>query len=723
MEKIMNLKGKFLAASIVVALVALPTVAMAADTTVAVTKEGAAVTAIQSGDAIKVTSSSPIDASGSISQSLASVWSKESLHLTDPASIVLPEGWTLEYTTDSETWSAEVPADLTTVTGVRAVGDVSSNGKNLFETKANSQVVVTQSNFQGSSGGDGFSVTFGGDRVYNVFHHDSLLRVDCHVKSTGASCYEGATSFTGYQTGRYSEAYWDATRQALWVQAYQISSAKSGMVCVDYSDKAHPKLCATAFVPLETSRGQFDMETSTRIENKVYVINQKTWNLLCFDIAAGAACANSGFALPNSGAAANNYYWGRVSSAGDGKVYWATWNKMGCYDPATNALCGTELTISNTEAQFPMFPVRNAAGVLQGMCLFSSKQCINSSGALVDVLPTALSTWMTAHAIPEWNTNDAGIWAEQNNKIYLPVGPSDSAGNDVYCFDFKTAAACDGFSGSAVGGEIYAIIPDPSIPNCMWTNGNKGQLTTFNGKTGLAGCSLDYPIVEMPYSAVAPRMACNESGRVLTWDTITFNIPDGLTASQLKVTILDSNGAPIEGWTDVSPNAKGVLDMNSLTVESTGTKPTIQVNAGIVEEALLSQLTANVKFEAEDPQLCFDLNVLPSCPDFTPTAGDLSVPDGLIQSAAISTSSAGKTVAAGEADITLTGTNTETVCAASLARMALPDLEEPDTDTTGGTTDDKELADTGADSGIAALAVLALMMLAAGSVLVTRTKR
>ena len=45
----MNLKGKFLAASIVVALVALRTVAMAADTTVAVTKEGAAVTAIQSG--------------------------------------------------------------------------------------------------------------------------------------------------------------------------------------------------------------------------------------------------------------------------------------------------------------------------------------------------------------------------------------------------------------------------------------------------------------------------------------------------------------------------------------------------------------------------------------------------------------------------------------------------------------------------------------------------
>lgn len=710
----MKLTGKIITAAVVAALVALPTVALAADITVSATKDGAAATAIQSGDTIRVTSASPIDVSGSISQILSSVWSRESLQLSDPTSIVLPEGWSLEYTTDSENWTAEVPADLKTVTGIRAVGDVSSNGKNMFETKATSQVVVTQSNFQGASGGDGFSVTFGGDRVYNIFHHDTLMRVDCHVKSTGASCYGGVTTFNGYQTGRYSEGYWDAVRQVLWVQAYQTATAKSGMACVDYSDQAHPKLCTTAFVPLETSRGKFDMETSTRIANKVYVINQKTWNLLCFDIAAGAACPNNGFSLPNSGAAANDYYWGRVSSAGDGKVYWATWNKMGCYDPATNALCGTELTISNTDHQFPMFPVRNAAGELQGMCLYSSKQCINSSGALVDVLPAALSTWMSANPIPEWNTNDAGIWAEQNNKIYLPDATNplqaDSAGDNVYCFDYKTGAACAGFSGASVGGQIYAIVTDPSIPNCLWTNGNKGQITTFNGKTGLAGCSLDYPIVEMPYSAIAPRMACNEDGRVLKWESAKFNLPAGLTPAQLNVTILDSNGSPIDGWTDIHPDSKGVLNMKTLTVDQTGTKPTIQVNAGTVEESLLSQLTANVKYEAEDAQLCFDLSVLPTCPDFTPAAGDVSVPDGLIQAAALTTNSAGKTVAGGEAETTLTGTNPDTVCAASIAKVAIPNLEP-----------DVSLADTGGDTGV--IAVLALMMLVAGTVLVTRTNR
>jgi len=708
----MNLRSKFLSAGIAIALVAMPTVAMAAGTTLAVTKDGDVVTAIQSGDTIDVTSSGSIDAAGSINKILASVWSKESLQLTDPASIVLPEGWTLEYTTDSENWSADVPEDLTTVTGVRAVGDVSSNGKNTFETKATSQVVATQANFQGASGGDGFSVTFGGDRVYNVFHHDNAIRVDCHIKGTGASCYGGVTTFNGYQTGRYSEAYWDSARSVLWVQAYQVSSAKSGMACVDYSDKANPALCATAFVPLETSRGQYDMETSTRIGDKVYVINQKTWNLLCFDIKTAAACANNGFSLPNNGLAENNYYWGRVSSAGDGKVYWTTWNKMGCYDPATNALCGPAIAISNETEQFPMFPVRNAAGVLQGMCLFASKQCINSSGASVDVLPASLSTWMSAHPIPDWNNSDAGIWAEQNNRLYLPVGPTDDVGpgakDDAYCFDFKTGAACAGFSGVGVGAEIYAFVADPSIPNCMWTNGNKGKITTFNGLTGAAGCSLDYPVVEMPYTALAPRLACNEEGRVLTWDTITFNIPEGLTAAQLKVTVLNSDGSPISGWTDLKPNAQGVLNMNALTVEKTGTKPTIQVNAGVVDEALLTQLTANVKFQAEDPQLCFKLSVVPNCPELTPAPGDLSVPDGLIQAAAISTSSEGKTISAGDANATLDGENTGTVCAASIAKMLLPEVEQED------------LADTGGGSGTIALVVLALMMLVGGSVLVTR---
>jgi hypothetical protein len=92
----------------------------------------------------------------------------------------------------------------------------------------------------------------------------------------------------------------------------------------------------------------------------------------------------------------------------------------------------------------------------------------------------------------------------------------------------------------------------------------------------------------------------------------------------------------------------------------------------------------------------------------TPTPGDLSVPDGLIQAAAISTNSAGETTTAGDENASLTGTNTETVCAASITKMLLPEVEQ------------EALADTGGNSGVITLAVIALMMLIGGSVVINR---
>lgn len=707
---------KVLASALVLTIATFPAIATA-DTTVDVTKEGAPATGIESGDTVRVTSSSPISTTGAISQTLAATWSKESLRLGDPSSVVLPEGWTLEYTTDGETWSATAPADLATVTGIRAVGDVTTDGKNSFQTKATGQIVATQDNFQGSSGGDGYSLTFGADRVYNVFHHDGSLRVDCHVKATGASCYGGATQFLGFTTGNASEAFWDSSRSALWALARNSSTGQGGFACVDYSDKPNPKLCETNFVALGAVNTAQELGVSARIGDKIYVINEADWKLLCLDIKTAAACANNGFQLPGTAAPGDKTLYGRVATAGDGKIYFSTTSSLGCYNPETNALCGPAIAVGQAGGQYPMFPVRNADGDLLGMCFFRTQQCLDGEGATVNVLPVSLALWLTNNPLPNWNTYNAGNWAEQNNKIYLNDGPAGTATPDVYCFDYTTGEACAGFSGRNVGVRIYVVVADPSIPNCLWTNGDAGQITTFNGKTGLPGCSLEYPVIEMPYNAVAPRLACNESGRVLTWDTIQFEIPDGIEAGDLKVTMLNSDGNPIPGWVDVSPDAKGVLSMKSLTVATTGTKPTIQVNAGIVDEALLLQLKANVKFEAEDPQLCFDLVVEPNCPDFEPAAGELTVPDGLIQTAAITTSSAGKALAAGEAEVTLDGTNTDGVCPATLARLALPEIGPEES---GGGSD---LAESGGDSGLLLLAAFALIMAIGGSLLIRLARR
>jgi len=709
----MQITRKILAAALAVAIVGFPTMAIAAETTITVTKNGSSATSIQSGDTISVTNSSPIDVSGELTQTLASVWSKESLQLAGTSSIVAPDGWTLEYQNGEATWVSAAPEDLTTVTGVRAVGNLKSNGDNVFVTVAKSRIVVRQENFQGSSGGDGFDLTFGGDYVFNVFHHDGQVRVDCHVKATGESCFGGINAFSGYSTSNSSSSYWDGTKSRLWVASMRNSDNQGGFTCVDFS-RPTASLCPTEFVALGQVGNAAALGISTRSGDQAYIVNGTSFKLMCLDVKAGAACANNGFQLPSSAENNPDYYaYGRAASAGDGKVYWSTYNKMGCYNPKTNALCGQAIELNTTAAQYPLFPVRNASGTLLGMCAFSTKQCISPAGLSVDVITPAMASWMSEHPLPSVTAYNVGQWAEQANRIYINDGFRDGFSGDVSCFNYTTGAPCVGFAGTDVGTRIYSIVPDPSVPNCLWTNGDAGQITTFSGKTGVLGCTMEFPIVEMPYSAIAPRMACDETGRLLTWGSMKFNSPNGISISQLKVSIFDTRGNPIEGWTDVTPNAQGVIDMRSLSVAVSGTKPSLQVSAGTVDKDLLAQLTAIVSFEAAAPQLCFDLRVSAKCPDFTPVEGDLSVADGLIQVTAVSTNSAGKAVASGEASTTLTGTNSDQVCAASIRRITIPYVPKPD----------PEIADTGADSGVIALAVLALMMLVAGSVLVTRANR
>jgi hypothetical protein len=151
--------------------------------------------------------------------------------------------------------------------------------------------------------------------------------------------------------------------------------------------------------------------------------------------------------------------------------------------------------------------------------------------------------------------------------------------------------------------------------------------------------------------------------------------------------------------------------MQSLSVAVSGTKPSLQVTAGEIDQALLARLTASVRFESGSPQLCFDLTASANCPDLTLQPGDLSVPDGLIQVSAVSTTSNGQAVAAGEAEVELTGTNTSTVCTASVARETLPDVPDPI---------EPVLPETGGGTGIYALAIMALFMTASGTWLVVR---
>jgi hypothetical protein len=134
--------------------------------------------------------------------------------------------------------------------------------------------------------------------------------------------------------------------------------------------------------------------------------------------------------------------------------------------------------------------------------------------------------------------------------------------------------------------------------------------------------------------------------------------------------VLDTSGSPITGWTDLSITSGGVLDISSLSVSQSGTSPTIQVQAGSVDGALLDDITGVVKFESSAPELCLVLKAAQVCPSVTPDPTDTSVPNGLIQSIAVTTPAAGNSVGS-EFNATIAGTNTGSVCAPTIALMSI----------------------------------------------------
>lgn len=634
-----------------------PSQALAISTTTAITTSGTqnAKTTMQAGDFIdaKVSAPNNFDVTAQVSRevtrsSLGFKWSGESLQLKTATDITSPEGWDLEYTTDGTTWSATKPSAFTTITGVRSTGTYTKTDSSRFQSSTTATLLANATEFSGGAGGDGFNLTFVGDRVYNVYHHADRIYLDCHLKATGSTCYGAAKQFTGYETPNSAQAWANADGSKLFIPTMRTSDSKMGLACVSLATRTDPALCATPFIALATTNNRQNFAGASQVGEKLYIPNPYDWKLYCFDMAAsagaGAECATSnsgsyrytqgGWVMESSNFVTSPYYtvYGRTINIGD-KIFWSSKTLLGCYDPATGGLCGNNaaVTIGASTAtvakqyyasqpnQFPMFPVYDSSASLIGACYVDSQQCFTPSGAVTTtIMPSALGTWLRTHPIPNWVASDAGQLGLYENKIYFPVGPSADATNDVYCFDYTTAAACQSFSGTGLGYDIYSIQADPDSrqPNCMWTNGNQGKITTFNATTGAKGCANASSTVRFTNDKLTPRLACAENSRVSSWGVVRFYSP-GISASVLRVTVNDASGNPITGFNDVrltaDPNSavRGTLDLSSL---ASSDRPTILVTATTqVSGTLLSDITATVDYGSTDPQMCIVLRAKVRC--------------------------------------------------------------------------------------------------------------
>lgn len=641
----------------------------------------------------------PISTTGQTTARIESRWSASEATLRN-TTIDHPEGWSLEYTTDGSTWSTTPPNPLSSVSGIRASGTVRSqgldgSGRQISSKSSAGTALPVSGAIQGGAGGDGYGITFAGDRVLNVWHHATgTITIDCHIRATGAQCPR-VVIVGPYFNGNHSTAAWEPASQKLYTPVFNTTTNQFGFLCADYS-LATPAACTPEFVAVSNTvnpAGGADLGGSTDDGRRTYVVNSRDNLLYCLDMVTVAPCTGFGLAgfttLTHPGTWMGGTGWTSDLAAIGGLVYMTIGDRLGCVDPLATPVrwCGGNQPISiqgNPQGIFnvPPFPVYDSSGQLQMVCEFMGRNCIDSTGTRA-TMPSALATFIGTTTIRNtyflWSVFDSTV---KENKLFWPVemGGVDRAdwANDAACFDFTTSAPCTGgdipgvkydvsLTGTNESGRVYvfAADPDPDI-SCIWVNSDTGVISTFS--TDLGSCSGNSTI-RFNYDEVVPRMSCSEPGRVREWRNLVINVPTGVTASDLRLTIKDSSTVPqvIAGWNRVSLTSTTV-DLSSLQVSTTGTRPSFLLTAVNKTLQQVGGLTADLTYVSDVAQLCFDLVPLATCTAGQPTPSRTAVAPFRVDAA-----------------VNLTGTSTSTSELTESVTTAMIDTSSCPTGSVAGT--------------------------------------
>lgn len=331
-----------LAFATIASAMALPaTVAFADGTppTLDATVNGSAAAAVAQNDVIHAVTSAPADLAGQTSKTIAKTWDPAALQFVD-GSLVTPENWAVEYTTDGSTWSQTKPATISDIRGVRTVGDVNSLGysNGLQSQIASSGGTVRQATVSSISVtglGDGWDVFFDEEhtKVFNVFHHSSPSQIDCHSLTDGSRC-AGYPVALPNSLGTNDRSTGVVVGSKVWVAAGRGSTPGGGFACFNVAGG----LCATPFVKLTASalNGAYSNVTNmARVDQYVFTQNRADGKVLCLDTATLAGCSSmpaGGFDLGTG--ATQNY--GSNLLAIDNRVYSSDGNgEVGCLDTLT----------------------------------------------------------------------------------------------------------------------------------------------------------------------------------------------------------------------------------------------------------------------------------------------------------------------------------------------------------------------------------------------------
>ena len=241
--------------------------------------------------------------------------------------------------------------------------------------------------------------------------------------------------------------------------------------------------------------------------------------------------------------------------------------------------------------------------------------CWDASGTSFNG-PATLSSMVTSSFV--YGQNDYQWPLRMGSRIYWGNGVNWTSGGIDYparthCWDASSASGaggpCANLPSDGYATDNYTVTPDPAIPDCMWvTRDQQPNLITYNMVGNITGCSTISPTrASFPGGTVVPRMACTSSpGAVRSWKTFTLTSPAPSANFSVVLTIRDSNGMPIPGWTNIAVTAGTALDLSSLSPSVTGVSPSFDVDFTITSGSI-SSATAEVKAVGDAPELCLSV--------------------------------------------------------------------------------------------------------------------
>jgi hypothetical protein len=405
----------------------------------------------------------------------------------------------------------------------------------------------------------------------------------------GTSCGPGwPFSVSPYHTSLWVSGYVDSKNDKLWFPTND--AGHSGFGCLDISNfTTGPKWCGGSagagkgFIVNSATAGSTTWGATDRIVNvgtKIYSLTA-TGLLMCLDVSKSANCAaptfDTGSGLRNKDAPAFLLVVGS-------KIFGVGGNFMStvgfCVDTSVTpvaACTGGTWPLAPGVGYQTVYKQPDATGKLEAVCF---KYIVTAKSALAScyepdgsdtttLVPTraGLAESLVAATGYEY---DFALPLTVGTRVYSGDGDYHATGHFL-CFDVATSAKCAGTWPKDT--SVYAIVADPTLPGCVWTNNNDGQIRSFLAN-GTLGC----------YSAsktndFSPTLPCT-GGTIAQWQSFTLAEPTtGYTAAKLTVTkagaVVTSGG---KTWSSVPiTGKKHSVDLSGLAVEDTGTAPTFTV--------------------------------------------------------------------------------------------------------------------------------------------------